>query len=228
MSQPIIIAIDGLSSSGKSSLAKQLAAEFNFKFVDSGAYYRAVTLYLVKNKIQFMNPEHLSEALQAIQISFQYDILKKQSTTLLNNQSVDDEIRDFDVSQMVSLVSAIAEVRAFVSDQLRNLKNENGIVMDGRDIGTVVFPNAQLKFYITADEKVRSERRFIEMKNKGINVTEDQILKNLSGRDLLDSTRVTAPLKKAEDAIVIDNTLLNLDEQFQIAKGYVQQILYGL
>lgn len=222
MPSQFIIAIDGLSSSGKSTLAKQLAEKLGLRFIDSGAYYRAVTLYLIEHRILFNNPELLSEALLAIEILFEFDLKSKESKTFLNGINVEAEIRSMEVSQMVSEISALPQVREFISNTLRKINDESGIVMDGRDIGTVVFPEAPVKVYLTANQKTRSERRFEEMKRKGVDVTEKQIRQNLSGRDLLDSTRKTAPLKQAEDAFVIDNSNLTLDQQLNKALGIVE------
>ncbi|MCY7409821.1 MAG: (d)CMP kinase [Chitinophagales bacterium] len=225
MLQPFVIAIDGFSSSGKSTLAKQLAEKLNLKFVDSGAYYRAVTLYFIEHNISFQNPDLLIEALQAIDVLFEYDAIQKQSKTFLNGINVENKIRDMQVSELVSEVSALSPVRKFVSNTLRNINDQKGLIMDGRDIGTVVFPDAQLKIFLTANEKTRSERRFLEMKNKGAEVTEYEILQNLSGRDLLDSTRKTAPLKQAGDAVVIDNSNLSLQQQLEIATKFAETAL---
>ncbi len=222
MSSQFIIAIDGLSSSGKSTLAKQLAEKLGLRFIDSGAYYRAVTLYLIEHRILFNNPELLSEALLAIEILFEFNLKSKESKTFLNSLNVEAEIRSLEVSQMVSEISALPQVREFISNTLRRINDDSGIVMDGRDIGTVVFPEASVKIYLTANEKTRSKRRFEEMKRKGVDVTKKQIQQNLSGRDLLDSTRKTAPLKQADDAYVIDNSCLTLDQQLDKALGIVE------
>jgi cytidylate kinase len=212
--QSIIIAIDGPSSSGKSTLAKQLAAALNYNYVDSGAFYRAATLHFHELGLDLKQHEQLIAALEDIHMNTTYNPSTDTWQTILNGRNVESEIRGITISNLVSEVSAIPEVRSFIVSKLRRYGNEKGIVMDGRDIGTVVFPEAELKIYMTADEKVRSKRRFEELKRRGLQVTESQISENLAGRDLLDRTREMAPLRKAEDAIVLDNT--NLTEQQQI------------
>lgn len=212
---PIIIAIDGLSSSGKSTLAKHLAEELRYLYVDSGAFYRAATVYFYKHGIDWNNKHELLDALTDLHLAFEYDLKSKESRIFLNGKNVEPEIRGITISNLVSEISTLPEVRKYIVSKLQEYGNNKGIVMDGRDIGTVVFPQAELKIYLMADENVRSERRYKEMKNKGLEVTESQITKNLSGRDLLDSTRVTAPLKKAEDAIMLDNTSMTEKEQFE-------------
>ena len=219
----VIIAIDGFSSSGKSTLAKQLARELNYQYVDSGAFYRAVTFYFLRNGIDWKNESELMEALKKVQLDFKYDNDLGVCQTQLNGKDIESEIRSLEVSKAASEVSAISDVREFVTAQLRKLANEKSIVMDGRDIGTVVFPDADMKIYMVADPKIRSERRFKEMKNRGDDVTETQIEKNLSGRDHLDTTRTAAPLKKAEDAIELDNS--NMSEQQQL--NFVLDVVKG-
>lgn len=212
---PIIIAIDGPSSSGKSTLAKHLAAALHYNYIDSGAFYRAITVYFHEHQTDFKKKQEVSNALRQITFDFQHDFECNESHIYLNGRNVEAEIRGITIANLVSEVSTIPEVRSFIVSKLRIYGKDKAVVMDGRDIGTVVFPDAELKIYMTADKKVRSERRFNEMKKKGLNVTESQISKNLSVRDLLDSTRVTAPLKKAADAIELDNTLLSEQEQFE-------------
>lgn len=213
--QPIIIAIDGPSSSGKSTIAKYLASVLRYRYIDSGAFYRAITVYFHRHKTDVSQIGNVKTALQAINIDFEFDFQTGESKTLLNGENVEPIIRGIEISNLVSEVSAIPEVRSFVVSKLREYGKHKAIVMDGRDIGTVVFPDAALKIYMTADEKVRSERRFKEMKKKGADVTESQITKNLSGRDLLDSTRPSDPLKKAGDAVEFDNTRLSKEESFE-------------
>jgi len=214
MPHDIIIAIDGFASSGKSTIAKQLAAALHYTYIDSGAFYRAVTLHFLKNNIDWKNEVEVRKALREISVEFRPEA--NQSKTFLNGVNVEAKIRSMEVSNAVSEVSALPAVRNFISQLLRKYAANKKIVMDGRDIGTVVFPNAELKIFLTADQKIRSDRRFSEMKEKGIPVTENQIAQNLSGRDLIDSTRTTAPLRKADDAIAFDNTHLSIDEQFNI------------
>jgi cytidylate kinase len=214
MSRNIIIAVDGLASSGKSTLAKQLASVLNYDYIDSGAFYRAVTYYLLQHRVDWNNESELKQALSQISVSFGGN--KEHPITFLNGENVEMEIRSMQVSGAVSEVSMNPAVRNFISDQLRESGKKKCIVMDGRDIGTVVFPEAELKIYLTADKNIRSGRRFSEMKERGVEVTKDQITQNLSARDLLDSTRITAPLKKADDAFVLDNTQLTLEQQFDL------------
>ena len=214
MMSDIIIAIDGFASSGKSTIARQLAAALHYTYIDSGAFYRAVTLYFLKNNVDWKNKNELPNILKDIHVVFKHE--SDQSKTLLNGENVEGKIRSMEVSNAVSEVSTIPEVRNFISEKLREYGTGKRIVMDGRDIGTVVFPNAELKIFLTADQKIRSDRRYSELKEKGIAVTENQITQNLSGRDLIDSTRTTAPLMKADDAIILDNTHLSIDEQFSI------------
>ncbi|MBX7109057.1 MAG: (d)CMP kinase [Chitinophagales bacterium] len=225
---PIIIAIDGPSSSGKSTLAKHLAAALQYNYVDSGAFYRAVTVFFHQNSIDFKQVPEIIASFNRINIDFQYDFANQESHVFLNGKNVETEIRSILIADLVSEVSSIPEVRTFIVTKLREYGKNKGIVMDGRDIGTVVFPEAALKVYMTADEKVRSERRYKELKNKGLEVTKSQVSQNLSGRDLTDSTRVTAPLKKAADAVEVDNTLLSEQEQFefvlQLAKAKIASL----
>lgn len=213
---PIIIAIDGPSSSGKSTLAKHLAAALQYNYIDSGAFYRAITVYYHQNATDLQQIPELLDSFKNINIDFQYDFEQNESHVVLNGRNVEAEIRGLMIADLVSVVSSIPEVRTFIVSKLREYGKNRGIVMDGRDIGTVVFPEAELKIYMTADEKVRSERRYNEMKNKGMDVTKSQVSQNLSGRDLLDSTRRSSPLKKAADAVEIDNTLLTEQEQFEL------------
>ncbi|MEO6167022.1 MAG: (d)CMP kinase [Chitinophagales bacterium] len=225
--QSIIIAIDGPSSSGKSTLAKLLAVALNYGYIDSGAFYRATTVYFNEHGIDLNNQTEILDALGHIEFVFEHDIDQNVSHIFLNGRNVESEIRGINISNLVSAVSTIPEVRKFIVEKLRAYGTHKGIVMDGRDIGTVVFPEAELKIYMTADEKIRSERRYREMKNKGMEVTESQISKNVSGRDLLDSTRVTAPLKKADGAIVLDNTLISEKEQFEQVLALAQKKIAG-
>lgn len=210
----IIIAIDGYSSCGKSTLAKQLAKLLNYHYVDTGAMYRALTLYLLKNQIDFHHPQMVADALEQIHINFSTDPDTQEQITLLNGENVENEIRiNPRVASAVSDVSAISEVRRFLVKQQQALGTQKGIVMDGRDIGTIVFPNAELKLFITADPKIRAERRFLELKEKGQNTTYGEVLANLEKRDHIDTTRADSPLIKANDAIEINNTYLSREEQ---------------
>lgn len=211
----IIIAIDGYSSCGKSTLARDLASALQFGYVDSGAMYRAVTLYFLDQGIDFDNHERVVNALRQIRIEFRN--VQHQNRTFLNGKDVEDEIRDMRVSSAVSPVAAIPEVRRALVQQQKALGQTGGIVMDGRDIGTVVFPDAELKIFLTADPEERVHRRKLELTAKGLELTEDKVRENLMERDRIDSTRADSPLRQADDAIVIDNTLLNRQEQLELA-----------
>jgi cytidylate kinase len=221
----IIIAIDGFSSCGKSTLAKQLAKKLNYVFVDSGAMYRAITLYFLRNHIDWNSENAVHEALQNITLDFEYNDLKGTSDIFLNDENVESFIRDMLVSESVSEVSTIKEVREFAVDQQQQMGEKKGIVMDGRDIGTTVFPNAELKIFVTADVAVRVARRYQELFAKDANITLEEVQQNLEMRDYIDSNREVSPLRKADDAIVLDNSLLNREEQLQIALSWVQENL---
>lgn len=206
-----VIAIDGFSSCGKSTVAKALAKELGFIFVDSGAMYRAVTLYFLRYNIAFDDAEAIKRAIEDIQIDFIPNTEKTQ--ILLNGEDVSDEIRAMEVSSKVSEVSAIPEVRHAMVAQQQQLGAKRDIVMDGRDIGTTVFPQADLKFFMTASPHVRAERRYAELAAKGQELTMEEVVGNLAHRDHIDSTREESPLRQAEDAIVLDNSLMTQDEQ---------------
>jgi CMP/dCMP kinase len=208
----IIIAIDGYSSCGKSTTAKQVAAHLGYGYIDTGAMYRAVTLYFIQNHVSCTNPNEVSKALSEITIEFRLDENQKNNT-YLNGLNVEDEIRKLYVANRVSEVSAVAEVRHAMVDQQRKMGKKRGFVMDGRDIGTVVFPDAELKVFMTADPLVRGQRRQIELMEKGDLLDLEEIMQNLKKRDLIDTTRTESPLKQAEDAEVIDTTYMTLDEQ---------------
>ncbi|MGC9355335.1 MAG: (d)CMP kinase [Mariniphaga sp.] len=214
----IVIAIDGHSSCGKSTLAKSLARELGYVYIDSGAMYRVVTLHALRNGwIKNGEPDRqkVIEGLKDIKITFYWDEKTEQNTTFLNGENVEEEIRQLEVSQNVSPISTIAEVRhEMVKQQRENGKNK-GIVMDGRDIGTVVFPDAELKIFMTASPEIRAQRRFQELKEKGLEVNFEEILKNVEDRDTMDSGRDVSPLKKADDAIVLDNSYLTREEQLK-------------
>ncbi|GEM67445.1 cytidylate kinase [Sphingobacterium mizutaii NBRC 14946 = DSM 11724] len=206
-----VIAIDGFSSCGKSTVAKALAKELNFVFIDSGAMYRAVTLYIQQNQIDINNEQAVSTALENIHIDFIPNPEKTQ--ILLNGTDVSDAIRTMEVSEYVSEVSALKAVRKAMVKQQQDLGMKRNIVMDGRDIGTTVFPNADLKIFMTASPQVRAERRFAELSAKGEVLTMEEVKENLSHRDHIDSTREESPLRQAEDAVVLDNSELNQIEQ---------------
>lgn len=214
----IIIAIDGHSSCGKSTLAKSLARELGYIYIDSGAMYRVVTLYALRNGWIINgqpNREKVIEGMKDIKITFQWDEKTEKNTTFLNGENVEDEIRQLEVSHNVSPISTIAEVRhEMVKQQRENGKNK-GIVMDGRDIGTTVFPDAELKIFMTASPEIRAQRRYLELKEKGQEVEFEKILKNVEDRDSIDSGREVSPLKKADDAIILDNSYLTREQQLQ-------------
>jgi cytidylate kinase len=217
MKKQIVIAIDGYASCGKSTIAKQLAKRLGYIYIDSGAMYRAVTLYFLQNNIALDNTTQIETALANINIDFRWDEAAGFAHTYLNNQDIEQAIRSKEVTQNVSKISAIAQVRHFLVVQQQLIGKNKGIVMDGRDIGTVVFPTAELKLFMTADINVRAKRRFAELQTKGIEMSLEEIKINLAERDHLDSTRTESPLRKADDAIVIDNSNLSPTEQLDIA-----------
>lgn len=208
----IVIAIDGYSACGKSTTAKEVARILGYRYIDSGAMYRAVTLYFLDNHISLSNPKEIVRALSQIHISFKVNS-KGASETYLNNLNVEKEIRKMRISEKVSPVSALKEVRVAMVDQQRRMGKERAIVMDGRDIGTVVFPNAELKFFMTADMIVRAIRRQKELLENDKLVDLDEVIENIAERDRIDTTRKESPLRKANDAIVIDTTHITIDEQ---------------
>lgn len=208
----IVIAIDGYSACGKSTTAKEVARVLGYRYIDSGAMYRAVTLYFLENHVALSNPKEILKALDAIHISFNVNT-KGISETYLNNLNVEKEIRRMRISDHVSPVSAIKEVRVAMVAQQRRMGKEKGIVMDGRDIGTVVFPEAELKFFMTADMLVRAFRRQLELLEKDMLVDLDDVIKNIEERDRIDTTRAESPLRKADDAVIIDTTHITIDEQ---------------
>ena len=219
----IIITIDGLSSAGKSTLAKQLAKKLGYVYVDSGAMYRAITLYFLRNHIDWTEKKQVQEALKEIQLDFRFNERSEASEIHLNDENVEYLIRDLIIAEKVSEIAAIKEVRAFAVTQQHKLGAKKGIVMDGRDIGTVVFPHAELKIFMIADDAVRVERRFKELFEKNPNVTIEEIRDNIQMRDYMDSNRKISPLKKADDAIELDNTRLTEAQQLQKAMTLVKQ-----
>jgi len=222
----IVIAIDGYSSCGKSTIAKELSKILSYKYVDTGAMYRAVTLYCIQNKIDFKNINEVVNALEKIDIAFKINTETQAQETFLNNINIENEIRvNPRVAGYVSDVSSISEVRRFLVKQQQALGKERAIIMDGRDIGTVVFPDAELKLFITADPNVRAQRRFDELKEKGKETTFDEVLANLTKRDYIDSNRDDSPLMKANDAIEIDNSEINHQEQLDLILKLVNEKL---
>lgn len=219
----IIVTIDGYSSCGKSTLAKQIASELGYTFIDSGAMYRAITLYFLRNHINWQDKKKAEAALQNINLEFVYNSSTGKSDIYLNDENVETLIRDMLVSENVSDVSTIKEVRDFAVVQQRKMGKQKGIVMDGRDIGTTVFPKAELKIFMTADTAVRVERRYKELFAKDPNITVEEVMNNLAMRDYIDSNREVSPLRKAEDAIILDNSKLTMDEQLKMALKWVKE-----
>ncbi|MBR5744676.1 MAG: (d)CMP kinase [Muribaculaceae bacterium] len=210
----IIIAVDGYSSSGKSSMAKALARTIGYRYIDSGAMYRAVTLYGLRHGMVAdgkVDEEALVAALPEIKIDFR--VADGKQRTLLNGEDVEDEIREMTVSNNVSPVSTIPAVRHALVEMQQAFGEEKGIVMDGRDIGTTVFPNAEMKVFVNASAETRAQRRFLELQGKGVDTTYEEVLKNVIERDHIDSTRKESPLRQAEDAICLDNSDMTIAEQ---------------
>jgi CMP/dCMP kinase len=215
----IIIAIDGYSSCGKSTLAKQLAQALNYIYIDTGAMYRAITLYALRNNIFSDNgfdEQKLIDSLNQISVSFTYNPALNSSETYLNAENIEQEIRGIEVSNHVSRIAQIKEVRAKLVEIQREIGKEKGLVMDGRDIGSVVFPNAELKLFMTANYKIRAQRRYDELQAKGDTTSFEAVLENITTRDNDDSSRTENPLIKVDDAVVVDNSEITKDEQFKI------------
>lgn len=219
----IVITIDGWSSCGKSTLAKQLAKELGYVYVDSGAMYRAITLYFLRNNIDLEEKKEIKQALKSISLEFVFNPKSNSSEIFLNGENVEYLIRDLIIAEKVSDVAAIREVREFAVAQQQKMGDKKGIVMDGRDIGTVVFPKAELKIFMTADNAVRVQRRFRELYEKNPNVTIEEVKNNLEMRDYIDSHREVSPLSKAKDAIELDNTNLTEKEQFSKAMIWAKE-----
>lgn len=212
----IIIAIDGYSSTGKSTFAKLIAARLGYIYIDTGALYRAVTLHAIRQgyigKDNVIDEVRLRKSLEDVTINFSLGEGGK-SETCVNGENVEKQIRTMKVSSKVSYIAAIPFVREFVDRLLREIGKNKGVVMDGRDIGTAVFPNAEIKIFMTADPKIRAQRRILEMKAKGEEADPEEVLKNIQERDYIDEHRPTAPLSKAPDAILLDNSHMTIDEQ---------------
>lgn len=226
MNKNIVIAIDGYSSCGKSTLAKALAKKLHFIYIDSGAMYRAVTLYFLRNNIDLNNHDALIEALQNIHLNFHSRDYQTHIT--LNEEEVSDEIRLMPVSENVSSVAAIKEVRHEMVKQQQRMGRSKNIVMDGRDIGTTVFPQASIKFFMTADPNVRAERRYKELLPQNPEITLEEVFENLAHRDYLDTTRKESPLIRAHDAVILDNTDLTPEQQLQFALDKIQPLLKAM
>ena len=212
--QKIIIAIDGYSSCGKSTTAKAVAKHLGFAYIDTGAMYRAVTLYFLQNHVSFTNPKDIQKALEQISIEFRRSA-EGRNETYLNGLNVEDEIRKLYIANQVSEVSAIAEVRHAMVEQQRKMGRKRNVVMDGRDIGTVVFPDAELKVFMTADPLIRAQRRQQELFEKGEVLGLEEILANIQKRDLIDTTRQESPLRQASGALLVDTSFMTLDEQIE-------------
>ncbi len=220
----IIIAIDGYSSCGKSTLAKELAEQLHYTYIDTGAMYRAITLYFLRENVSLKNTEEIDEALHNINLHFEINPETKASEMYLNDENVSSYIRDMIVAEKVSEVAAIKQVRAFGVHQQQKMGRSKGVVMDGRDIGTVVFPNAELKIFMTADPEIRVKRRFQEMYETNPHITLDEVKHNLEMRDYIDSNREEGPLRRAEDARLLDNSELTREEQLKIALQWVAEV----
>jgi len=228
-SKKIIIAIDGYSSCGKSTLAKSLARILRYIYIDSGAMYRAVTLHAIRND-QIINGQPdksaIINSLRSLSVTFEFDQETEKNTTFLCGENIEEEIRRIEVSEMVSPVSAIREVRQAMVTFQREIGRNKGIVMDGRDIGTVVFPEAELKIFMTADPEIRAQRRYLELVQKGLTVSLEEIRENIAFRDHMDQNREESPLRRAPDAIILDNSLLTPDQQLRWALDKVENILH--
>lgn len=224
----ITIAIDGFSSTGKSTVAKQLAKALGYVYVDSGAMYRAVALYAMQNGMiskDFFDVKKLIAHLDNLTLSFKYNSALGFAEMYLNGKNVEQDIRTLEVSQWVSQVAEISEVRRILVLQQQKMGEEKGVVMDGRDIGTVVFPDAELKFFMTASAETRAKRRYKELLERNENVSYEAVLQNVESRDLIDSTREDSPLMKAKDAIEINNSNLSLEAQFEKLYTLAQDVI---
>jgi cytidylate kinase len=220
----IIITIDGFSSCGKSTLAKQLAQKLNYTYIDSGAMYRAITLYFLRNNIDWSDTKEIKDALKNISLEFLPNKHSLNTEIFLNGENVEFFIRDLIIAEKVSDIAALEDVRSFAVAAQQEIGKNKGIVMDGRDIGTTVFPDAEVKIFMVADEAVRVERRYAEMFDKNPNITLDEIKSNIAMRDYIDSNRKISPLRKAADAIELDNTNLTQKEQLDFALKLVRKV----
>lgn len=228
MTKKITIAIDGFSSTGKSTIAKQIAQYLGYVYVDTGAMYRAVAYYAMQQKMideNHFDIENLVGNLDKIKISFKYNPKLGYSETYLNDENVEQKIRTIAVSNYVSRIAEISEIRAKLVQQQQEMGKEKGLVMDGRDIGTVVFPEAELKLFITSDPNIRAKRRYQELLAKDDSITFEEVLENVTQRDYIDTNRKDSPLVKAEDAIEIDNSHMSKEEQFDMILGLIKELL---
>lgn len=221
----INIAIDGYSSCGKSTLAKALARQLHYTYIDSGAMYRAITLYFLRENTLFSDESSVSKALDNIRIHFEYNEQSGHADICLNDENVSRGIRDMIVAEKVSEVAAIKAVRKFAVEQQKEAGRKKGVVMDGRDIGTIVFPDAELKIFMTADPAIRVKRRFLELQTIAPDVTLEEVKINLEMRDYIDSNREESPLRKADDARVLDNSDLTEEEQLKKALEWASEII---
>lgn len=221
----IIITLDGWSSCGKSTLAKALARELGYVFVDSGAMYRAITLFFLRHQVDVDNATEVEQALAKIHLSFQFNPSRGASDILLNGENVESTIREMQVAAKVSTVATLPRVRQFAVQQQQQLGLSKGIVMDGRDIGTVVFPNAELKIFMTAQHEIRVQRRYRELALTDPSITMEAVRENLALRDQMDANRKESPLRQAEDARVLDNSSLTEQEQFQLAMSWAREAI---
>ena len=224
INKKIIIAIDGLSGSGKSSTAKLLAKEMNYKYLDSGAMYRAVTLYIIENSIDYKNLKMLKTILDKIELEFIKDDVSGSYQIHLNNKNVEKKIRSKKVSELVSEISKISIIRKKLVQMQRTIGNKKGIVMEGRDIGTVVFPRAELKIFMKADLDIRAKRRFNEFEKLGKKISLEEVKLNLTDRDNKDSNREDSPLKVTSDSLILDTTSISLEEQIEFIKKEAKKI----
>lgn len=223
-SPKIIVAIDGYSSCGKSTLAKALAAKLGYNYIDSGAMYRAITLYFLRNATNLKDHAAILDALPDIHLSFVFNDKSQQSEICLNDENVEHLIREMLVAEKVSEVAAIKEVRSFAVAQQKRMGKKKGIVMDGRDIGTVVFPDAELKLFMTASPEIRVKRRFEELYETNPNITLDEVKHNIELRDYIDTTREESPLRQADDAIVLDNSNITREEQLEMVMNMIKEV----
>ncbi|GAB3519011.1 (d)CMP kinase [Emticicia fontis] len=223
--QKITIAVDGYSSCGKSTTAKRVAKKLGYSYIDTGAMYRSVTLYFHQHLVTLTNDREVEKALENIHIEFRHNPNDGRNETFLNGLNVEDEIRKLYIANQVSEVSAIAAVRHAMVAQQRRMGKNKGVVMDGRDIGTVVFPDAELKIFMTADPIIRANRRQIELADRGDLVDLEEIIENIKKRDLIDTTRKESPLRKAEDAVEVDTSHMTLDGQVEIVCMLAQEVL---
>lgn len=222
-----MIAIDGWSSCGKSTMARQLARKLNYIFIDSGAMYRAITLYFLRNEVDTHDEAQIENALLNINLSFQLNSVNGNNEIWLNEENVDALIREIKVAEKVSEVATLRQVREFAVAQQRVIGQAKGIVMDGRDIGSVVFPDAELKIFMTADPEIRVQRRLKELQVNNPGITIDEVRTNLASRDHIDSTRAISPLRKPEDAVVLDNSFLTPEQQLELALQWSHEKIMG-